>query len=91
MASQITEIIIFNMQPIVINEANSLLAHGKWNDTLSTLTQQDGVRTVYWGQTIESQGKVYLLLGMLFSHQYDETNHDSNECLTKIGSQPNTV
>lgn len=73
MASQIMEIIIFSVQPIIINEAQSLLTNSKWNDALSTLTQQNGARTAYWGQTIESQEKVYLLIGMLFSLQYDET------------------
>ncbi|KAL7930659.1 hypothetical protein V8C35DRAFT_311892 [Trichoderma chlorosporum] len=70
MANQITEIIIFDTQPSIINEAQSLLANGKWNDVLSTLTQQTGVRTVYWGQTVESPIKVYLLIDWISSQHY---------------------
>ncbi|KAL7952358.1 hypothetical protein V8C34DRAFT_323640 [Trichoderma compactum] len=62
MASQSMEILMFDVQPSIINETQSLLANKKWKDALSTLTQQDGVRTAYWGQTIESQDKVYLLI-----------------------------
>ncbi|EHK16322.1 uncharacterized protein TRIVIDRAFT_228239 [Trichoderma virens Gv29-8] len=62
MASQIMEIIIFSVQPIIISEGQSLLANDKWNNALSTLTQQNGVRTAYWGQTIEAQDKVYLFI-----------------------------
>ncbi|KAL6693503.1 hypothetical protein J3F84DRAFT_401396 [Trichoderma pleuroticola] len=62
MASQNMEIIMFDVQPSIMKETQSLLTNRKWNNALSTLTQQDGVRTAYWGQTIESQGKVYLLI-----------------------------
>ncbi|KAL7941908.1 hypothetical protein V8C42DRAFT_360595 [Trichoderma barbatum] len=62
MASQIMEIIIFDVQPIIMIEVQSLLTNAKWNNALSTLTQQNGMRTAYWGQTIESQDKVYLLI-----------------------------
>ncbi|KAM0262601.1 hypothetical protein ACHAQJ_001646 [Trichoderma viride] len=62
MASQVMEIVVFNVQPIVMHEAPSLFADSRWNDALSTLTQQNGVRMAYWGQTIESQDKVYLLI-----------------------------
>lgn len=81
MASQIMEIIIFDVQPIITNEAHLLFTNSEWNDTLSTLTQQNGVRAVHWGQTIESQDKVYLLIGKRFSLQYDETKHISNDWL----------
>lgn len=79
MASQSMEILIFDVQPSIINETQSLLANKKWKDALSTLTQQNGIRTAYWGQTIESQDKVYLLIGRLFSPQYNKTMRDANE------------
>jgi hypothetical protein len=69
MAPQTMEIIFFTLQPSTIDEGQSLLANTSWNNALSTLTQQSGVRTAYWGQTNESQDKVYLLIGMLFSLQ----------------------
>lgn len=78
MASQIMEIVIFDVQPMFTNETHPLLTNSKWNDVLSALPQQDGVRTVCWGQTIESQDKVYLLIGTFFSLQFNESNHDSN-------------
>ncbi|UKZ64022.1 uncharacterized protein TrAtP1_005244 [Trichoderma atroviride] len=62
MASQIMEIIIFDVQPIITINPHSLLTNSVWNDTLPTLKQQNGVRAVHWGQTIESQNKVYLLI-----------------------------
>ncbi|QYT03500.1 hypothetical protein H0G86_010450 [Trichoderma simmonsii] len=62
MASQSMEIFMFDVQPRIIKETQSLLTNSEWNDALSTLKQQDGVRTAYWGQTVESQDKVYLLI-----------------------------
>lgn len=79
MASQSMEIFMFDVQPRIIKETQSLLTNSEWNDALSTLKQQDGVRTAYWGQTVESQDKVYLLIGRLFSPQYNKTRHTADE------------
>ena len=54
----------FTLQPRIISEGKLFLTNTDWNKALSTLAQQDGVRNVFWGQTIESQDKVYLLIGM---------------------------
>lgn len=70
---------MFDVQPRIIKETQSLLTNSEWNDALSILKQQDGVRTVYWGQTVESQDKVYLLIGRLFSPQYNKTRHTADE------------
>ncbi|KAK0756295.1 hypothetical protein N5P37_011210 [Trichoderma harzianum] len=69
MASQSMEIIMFDVQPKVIKETQSLLTNSEWDDALSTLKKQDGVRTAYWGQTIESQDKVYLLIDWISAQQ----------------------
>lgn len=81
MASQIMEIIIFDAQPTITNNPNSLLTSSVWNDALFTLKQQNGVRAVHWGQTIESQNKVYLLIGKRFKLQHDQNEHVSEDWL----------
>lgn len=70
---------MFDVQPKVIKETQSLLTNSEWDDALSTLKEQDGVRTAYWGQTIESQDKVYLLIGRLLPPQYNKTRHTADE------------
>jgi hypothetical protein len=81
MASQIMEIIIFDAQPTITNTPHSLLTNSTWNKALSTLKQQNGVRAVHWGQTIESQNTVYLLIGKHFKLQHDQNEHVSEGSL----------